>query len=50
MALVEIRGLKKSFRKGGETVAVLRGGIELPVARSRREDLERRLAALPPAR
>jgi two-component system LytT family response regulator len=49
-AIVQIDRVESLQRKGGETVAVLRAGVELPVARSRREELERRLAALPPAR
>jgi two-component system LytT family response regulator len=37
-------------RRGGEVTVRLRGGQELPVSRSRRRDLESRLAQAPPSR
>ncbi|HET6897114.1 MAG TPA: LytTR family transcriptional regulator DNA-binding domain-containing protein, partial [Vicinamibacteria bacterium] len=45
-AIVRLDHVESLRRKDGEVVAHLRSGAELPVARNRREELERRLAAV----
>jgi two-component system LytT family response regulator len=47
-AIVPLDRVESLRRKNGEVVAHLRTGVELPVARNRREELERRLAAAVP--
>ena len=42
-AIVQLDRVESLRRQDGEVVAHLRTGVELPVARNRREDLERRL-------
>jgi two-component system LytT family response regulator len=47
-AIVPLDRVESLRRKNGEVVAHLRTGVELPVARNRREELERKLAAVVP--
>jgi two-component system LytT family response regulator len=47
-AIVRLDHVESLRRKDGEVVAHLRSGVELPVARNRREELERKLAAVVP--
>jgi two-component system, LytTR family, response regulator len=42
-AIVQLDRIESLRRREGEVVVQLRGGVELPVARNRREELERRL-------
>jgi two-component system LytT family response regulator len=42
-AIVQLDRVESLRRQGSEVLAHLRNGVELPVARNRREELERRL-------
>jgi two-component system LytT family response regulator len=46
-AIVQIDRVESLRRRGGDVLVMLRGGQELPVARNRRGELEKRLAARP---
>jgi two-component system, LytTR family, response regulator len=47
-AIVQLDRIESLRRREGEVVVHLRGGVELPVARNRREELESRLVAIKP--
>jgi two-component system LytT family response regulator len=47
-AIVQLDRIESLRRREGEVVVQLRGGVELPVARNRREELESKLVAIRP--